>query len=159
MSNNLEALLAKESVRERLLCSVRLLDSKRYDQFIELFTENGRYILSAESSEISRSMTWLDVSRSELAELLRESSKHVHDISERTHILSVDELSFGKSNTSVIAKSTFSVFRTENDGRTEIYAVGYYNDELLMLNGEWKINQRHVKVQTRLFKTPTPTPL
>ena len=159
MNNELDELLVREKVREKLLYSVRLLDSKQYDEFIKLFAENGRYILTAESKEIRHNMTWLDVSKTELAELLEESPKHIHDMAERTHILSVGELHLDASNTTVIAESTFSVFRTAIDGRTQVYAVGYYNDELTLINDEWKINQRHVKVQTRLFKTPTPTPL
>ena len=159
MNKKLDELLNKETVRETLLHSVQTLDLKRYDQFIKLFTENGRYILTAESTEIQSNMTWLDLSKSELAELLEETPKHVHDIAERIHILSIDEVNFDESGTSALVNSTFSVFRTERDGGTQVYAVGYYNDDLLLLNGEWKINQRHVKVQTRLFKTPTPIPL
>lgn len=159
MKNNLEELLAKEAIRETLLCSVRFLDLRLYSRFIDMFAEKGRYILSAKSDEIGQIMTWLDVSKDELAELLEEAPKHIHDLAERTHLLSIGELKLNKDNTSASAESTFSVFRTDKDGSTQVYAVGHYHDSLIMYKGAWIIKERHVMVQTRMFTTPTPTPL
>ena len=159
MNDDLKKLLAKEAVRETLLCSVRFLDSRHYEKFIGLFAGTGRYILTAESGEIRQVMTWLDVSKTELEELLKEASKHVHDLAERTHLLSVDEIKLNKDGNSASAKSTFSVFRTDKGGSSEVYAVGFYDDSLLVSNGTWKIEDRRVNVRTRMFKTPTPTPL
>ena len=82
----------RETIRTLISSSAKFLDEGNYVQFTELFVENGRYLLVARSDEIGRDMTWLDLSRDELVALLEESHQHVHDLAERMHIVSVDQI-------------------------------------------------------------------
>ena len=148
-----------ESIRTLISSSVKFLDSKNFIKFTELFLENGRYLLVARSDEIDRDMTWLDMTRDELAALLKESKQHVHDLAERMHIISVDQILFGGLDDSAEVHSSFAVFRTDIAGVTEVYAVGRYSDSLERVGRVWRIKERCVNVQTRLFRIPTPTPL
>ena len=139
--------------------SAKLLDDKRYAEFIELFAEDGAYVMEAESNEIGQRMIWLETSRDELATLLEEAPQHVHDLAERTHLVSVDNITLNRTADPAEVQSTFAVFRTDTTGNTQIYAVGRYNDKLIRHDRDWRIQERRVHLQTRMFRTPTPTPL
>ena len=58
-----------ESDRIRTLVSraARLLDAGDYDEFVALFTADGRYRIDAVSAELGKPMPWMDVDRPELA--------------------------------------------------------------------------------------------
>jgi 3-phenylpropionate/cinnamic acid dioxygenase small subunit len=148
-----------EHIRLVISKSASYLDEQNYTGFVQLFSENARYILEARSSEIGEEMNWLDLSRDELSALLEESPQHIHDLAERMHLISVDEIIIDTSGDTANVKSTFSVFRTDTAGITQVYAVGRYYDSLLNMENVWRIKERIVKVQTRMFRTPTPTPL
>jgi 3-phenylpropionate/cinnamic acid dioxygenase small subunit len=137
--------------------SARRLDAKDYAGYIALFAAGACYVLEADSAEIGRRMTWLELDRDELDALLEESPQHVHDLAARTHMVAVDDIVF--SEDAATAASTFSVFRTDQAGVTEIYAVGHYDDRLVRAGADWLIQSRRVNVQTRMFRTPTPMPL
>ena len=149
----------RETIRTLISSSAKFLDEGNYAQFAELFLTSGRYLLEARSGEIGRNMTWLDMSRDELVALLEESHQHVHDLAERMHIVSVDQILFDGLNNSAQVQSSFAVFRTDISGKTQVYAVGRYCDSLERDGKDWRIKERCVKVHTRIFRTPTPTPL
>ena len=157
MTADANRLQDREDVRLLISRSVRFLDETRFADFMALFAPDGRYLMQADSPEIGQSMTWLDLDRDELAALLEESPQHVHDLAARKHMVSVEEIDFSADVAEVL--SSFSVFRTDIDGRTEVYAVGRYEDELIRTGEGWLIGKRQVTVQTRMFRTPTPTPL
>ena len=159
MIEQLERIEHRETIRTLISRSAKYLDDRRYSDFIKLFVKKGKYILEAESDEIGRSMTWLEMSRDELADLLKESPQHVHDLAERIHLVSLDEITFDNSCEAAQASSAFAVFRTDTTGVTQVYAVGRYDDRLVRSGDVWRIRERRVKVQTRMFRTPTPTPL
>lgn len=134
------------------------MDRKKYDDYIALFAADGTYALQADSDEIGQRMTWLEMERDELAALLEESPQHVHDMAARTHLVSVDEITMDGADAAE-ARSTFAVFRTDAAGVSQVYAVGQYDDRLIRNGTDWRIARRRVLVQTRMFRTPTPTPL
>ena len=69
------------------------------------------------------------------------------------------EIDFSDGGDRADVLSGFAVFRTDIDGRTEVYAVGNYADTLRRTDDGWRIATRRVIVETRMFRTPTPTPL
>lgn len=159
MSADAGRLQDREDIRTLISRSVRSLNEGRFADFIALFADGGHYVLEADSAEIGKTMIWLDLDRNELDALLEESPQHVHDLAARKHMVTVEEVDFAVDGTAVEALSSFSVFRTNIDGRTEVYAVGNYEDQLVGGEDGWRIARRRVRVQTRMFRTPTPTPL
>ena len=149
----------REAIRTLISRSARLMDSKQYDDYMALYAADGYYALQADSDEIGQRMTWLEMGRDDLAALLEESPQHVHDTAARTHMVSVDEIALNGSGDTAEAHSTFAVFRTDAAGATQIYAVGQYDDRLVRNGADWRIADRRVQVQTRMLRTPTPTPL
>jgi 3-phenylpropionate/cinnamic acid dioxygenase small subunit len=149
----------REEIRTLVSRSARFLNVGQFADFIALFAEDGHYTLEADSAEIGKRMIWLDLSRAELDALLAESPQHVHDLAGRKHLVTVQEIDFRDDGQTAQTLSGFAVFRTDIDGRTEVYAVGSYEDALSRTMDGWKIAHRRVVVETRMFRTPTPTPL
>ena len=147
----------REAIRDLIARSGRLLDTEAFEDFVALFAPDGLYEMKAYSPEIGRDMTWLSADRDELAGLLEELAEHVRDPSTRAHIISVDRIDLDGDDAR--ARATFVVFRTDPRGETTLYAVGRYDDDLVRHNGAWRLRRRTVTPQTRLFSTPTPTPL
>jgi len=147
----------RERIRELVARTARTIDAKAFSAYIECYSDTGQYVLEADSGEIGQRMIWLDMTRDELAALLEESPEHVHDLAERLHQVTVDEMTFSADKAQAL--STFSVFRTDPAGVTEVYAVGQYEDALVKSGDSWLIQHRRVHVRTRMFRTPTPMPL
>ena len=147
----------REKIRSLILKSARLLDSERFDDYVALYADNARYAMCARSPEIGRDMTWFDADRGGLLELFAELPRHVLDSAERSHLVSVEDVRV--NGTGASAESNFVVFRTDPRGETQLFAVGRYEDALQRDGDEWRIKQRTVRLTTRLFATPTPTPL
>jgi 3-phenylpropionate/cinnamic acid dioxygenase small subunit len=147
----------RESIRALIARSGRLLDEGRFADYVELFATDGQYLIEARSAEIGRDMVWLSLNRTELAELFREWPLHVRDAATRTHLIAVDEISFAGADAH--AFSTFTVYRTDERGRSEFYCVGRYEDQLCSEATVWKIKRRSARLETRLLVTPTPLPV
>jgi len=146
-----------EQIRALVARAARLLDAAAYDQFLELFTEDGRYRIEAASAELGKPMTWMDLDRSELAALFKEYPDHVVDKATRLHLVATDEVEI--ADDLVNALSTFAVFRTDLHGASALYAVGHYEDVFVRLGQTWKLRSRKVRLETRQFTVPTPLPL
>ena len=102
-------------------------------------------------------MTWLEADREDLRLLFKEYPQHVRDKAHRTHLVAPEEIEITAG--AGTALSTFAVFRTDLAGQSALYAVGHYEDELVLEEGAWKLRCRKAKVTTRQFTTPTPMPL
>jgi 3-phenylpropionate/cinnamic acid dioxygenase small subunit len=124
---------------------------------VDLFAGYGTYVIEAISSEIGQQMRWMELDRSELAALFKEYPQHVRDPAIRTHLVTVDEID--ATGDPATAVSSFAVFRTDPHGQSTLYAVGSYEDELVMAEGTWKLRRRKVRLDTRQLATPTPLPL
>ena len=147
----------REAIRKLISDSVRSLDAREFSAFIELFASGATYALEADGLERGARMTWLRLDRDELAMLLSEASQHVHDLADRMHMVTVDDIAL--DGDAAIARSTFAVFRTTPEGVTAVYAVGDYDDVLARDGETWRFAARTARVRTRMFASPTPTPL
>jgi 3-phenylpropionate/cinnamic acid dioxygenase small subunit len=146
-----------DRVRALISRAARCLDDGLYDDFLNLFTNDGKYSIEAQSAELGRQLTWMALGRSELAALFKEYPDHVTDTATRLHLVATAEVEI--DNGAGRAISTFAVFRTDIHGASSIYAVGHYEDELVVEERSWKLKNRKVRLQTRQFTVPTPLPL
>jgi 3-phenylpropionate/cinnamic acid dioxygenase small subunit len=139
--------------------STRLLDDQNYDGFLQLFTSEGEYSITCLTPELAEKMIWMKATRSEIDERLKAMNEHEWQIAhvEQTRILSVDTIDIGKntSNTS----SSFSLYQTDQQGRSELYVLGRYEDEWQYVSKRWYLAKREVALRTRLLKMLSPLPI
>ena len=157
MTDRLDEFEQRERIRARVGLSARLLDACAFDDFIALFAEGAEYAIEVVTPEIKRDSTWLRADRAELARLLSESSQHIHDLAARFHFVTVDEVDIERETASSLSR--FIVVRTDLQGRSNVYAVGTYEDEWIAREEGWMIARRTVRLQTRMMEAPTPMPL
>ena len=146
-----------DRIRGLVSRAARTLDAGAYEQFLDLFTDDGRYRIEAVSAELGKPMIWMDHDRSELAALFKEYPDHVVDKATRLHLVTTDEVEI--AGDSANALSTFAVFRTDLHGASALYAVGHYEDVFVRQGQTWKLKSRKVHLETRQFTVPTPLPL
>ena len=147
----------REQIRELISRTARAIDAGDIPRYIGCFADAALYTLEADSGELGRRVKWLELEKDELQALLEEAPDHIHDLANRMHQITTDEITLKGDQALVF--STFAVFRTDPTGKTEIYAVGHYEDTLIRESSAWLIQSRHVLVKTRMFRTPTPMPL
>ena len=146
-----------DRIRALISRAARYLDRGAYEQFLDLFTEHGRYCIEAVSAELGKQMTWMDLDRSELASLFKEYPDHVVDKATRLHLVATDEVEITEDSADAV--STFAVFRTDLHGASALYAVGHYEDAFVRQGQTWKLRSRKVRLESRQFTVPTPLPL
>jgi hypothetical protein len=88
---------------------------------------------------------------------LAEVHEHVRDAGKRLHL--VTPISVKISGDRASALSHFGILRTTQDGKTEIYAAGRYEDKAIKGNGSWLYEYHQVVLDTRMLEPFTHLPL
>jgi 3-phenylpropionate/cinnamic acid dioxygenase small subunit len=146
-----------ERIRALVARTAQLLDDGRYEEFLQLFTDDGTYSMQAVSAELGKEVTWMALDRSELSQLFKEYPEHVVDTASRLHLVTTAGIELGDGAANAV--STFAVYRTDLHGASALYAVGRYEDDFVLRGEVWKLRSRRVRLQTRQFTVPTPLPL
>jgi 3-phenylpropionate/cinnamic acid dioxygenase small subunit len=152
--------IEKQMQLTRLLhLSARYLDDRNYNSFLQLFTEDGEYCISCQAPELSGKMIWMQRNRDELRERIDAMEKHEWEIAcvQQTRIISVDTIKIAEESAST--SSSFSLFHTDDDGRSELYVVGRYDDEWTFSANSWFLIKREVALRTRLLNMLSPLPI
>lgn len=147
----------REALRRLISRSGRLLDEGDFGAYTGLFAPDGEYRLEAAGPEVAHAMTWVLLTRDELAALLDSAAKHVWNTGLRKHLIAVDDVELDGERAA--ASATFCVFRTDEAGATSVYAVGSYDDEWSLADGRWSLRRRVARVQTRSLTPPSAMPL
>lgn len=145
---------------ERLIHrAARYLDEQDYAGFLSLFSENAEYLITVRAPELEQKMTWMQQSRTELGERLEAMDKHEWEIAreEQSRLISIDivEISGEISRTS----TNFVIYRTHNEGQSECFAVGRYEDEWCLHGENWQLQRREVVLKTRQLPVLSPLPI
>ncbi len=150
---------AEVALTRLIHASARHLDDQNFGAFLELFIEDGNYAIIAQAPELSTPMTWMQRSKTELAERIAAVPRHEWQIMqpEQTRLVSVDVLDV--DNDRATSSSSFVVFNTDSEGRTSCYVVGRYEDQWQNDNDKWFLEQRQVVLRTRLLTMLSPLPI
>ena len=159
---DLRRLLLKQEVEEFLYREAELLDERRYEEWLDLFTEDAHYWMpmrrNVPRDEPEREFTrhgtdvnWFDEGKDTLSRRVRQILTGVHWAEEPPsricHIVSniqivpvtPDDAPPGE----VAVKSRFLVYRNRVETETDLL-VGKREDLLRRANGDWKIARRKI---------------
>jgi methanesulfonate monooxygenase small subunit len=127
------------------------LDDLNFTEFLNLCAPNYHYKITAYSPEIRKEMIWLEESRQSLEQLFINLPKHNSDHSRLSRMGNVYLLD--KTAPQEWSALTFlQVFRTVLDGgATELFAIGKIYDKITKTNTEFKLLDREIKLETRMF--------
>ena len=148
---------AREDLRRLVHQSGRLLDERRYDEFVKLFADDGSYRVEVKAPELAQKMVWMELARDELSERFASVPEHEWRFLEQTRLIGVDAIDVSGDDARTCA--TVAVCHTDDAGRTECYAVARYDDVWRRVDDRWRLQTRTVDLKTRLLAVPSPLPI
>ena len=156
-------------VEQFLYREARLLDSRRFHEWLELFTDDVRYWMTGRSNRYpksSKAITILDPERYVEDDLTRPDELALLDETKETlaarvarldsgmawaedppsrtrHIITNIEIEPGASDSELTVYSNFIVYRSRAETEQDFY-VGAREDVLRRVDGAWKIASRRL---------------
>jgi len=147
----------KIQLSEVLVSTGHFLDAADYDSYLDLFCDDAEYQVVSYVPEIASEDVWMDYTKSELQHLLNEEPYHHWNTGQRTHFISTPL--FENTTPEVSTLASVVIYRTDTDGRTDIYAVGQYKDNWIESKLGWRLKKRVLHLATRDLVPPSAIPL
>jgi 3-phenylpropionate/cinnamic acid dioxygenase small subunit len=160
--SDLARLLLKEEVEAFLYHEAELLDERRYEEWLDLFTEDIHYFMplrrnvphdepEREFTRAGTDVNWFDEGKDTLTRRVKQILTGLHWAEEPRsricHMVSNVQILHatpaGPSPTEVGVKSRFLVYRNRVETETD-FLVGKREDLLRRVNGDWKIARRKI---------------
>lgn len=162
MSDALARLLLKEEIEDFLYHEVELLDDRRYEDWLDLFTDDARYWMpmrrNVPHAELDREFTregldvnWFDEGKDTLGRRVKQILTGVHWAEEPPsricHMISnvriLSTTPAGPAPTEVTVGCRFLIYRNRVETETDLL-VGKRDDVLRCADGRWKIARRKI---------------
>ena len=159
---DISQILLKYQVEEFLYMEAETLDERRYENWLELLTDDVRYWMplrrNVKFGELEREFTregqdinWFDEGKDTLTRRVNQILTGVHwaeaPLSRICHIVSnvqvLEATPTVSDPTEVAVKCRFIVYRNRVETETDLL-VGKREDRLRKVDGRWKISQRKV---------------
>ena len=158
----LARLLLKEEIEQFLYREAELLDARRYEEWLDLFTEDTRYWMpmrrnvpaeqpAREFTREGMDVNWFDEGKDTLTRRVKQIRTGVHwaeqPPSRICHMVSNVQLlgtpPDGPSPVEVAVKSRFLIYRNRVETETDLL-VGKREDFLRRVNDGWRIARRKI---------------
>ena len=158
----LAMLLLKQDVESFLYNEANLLDDRRYEEWLDLLTEDIRYWVpmrrNVKFGELEREFTregqdinWFDEGKTTLTQRVQQILTGVHwaeePLSRISHLVTNVEITDATPSAAdardVSVRCRFIIYRNRVATETDIL-VGRREDELRRVDGQWRIAQRRV---------------
>ena len=141
----------REQVAELIYKSFLTLDDLDFAGYISLCHADFNYKIGAYSPEIRKQMTWLEETRDSMKLLFESLPKHNSDHSRLSRLGNV-YLMNKEPNGDWSVLTFLQVFRTSLDGgASELFAIGKIKDTIREANGDLKLLNRDIQLETRMF--------
>jgi 3-phenylpropionate/cinnamic acid dioxygenase small subunit len=157
--SNLARLLLKEEIEAFLYHEAELLDERRYEAWLDLFTEDAHYFMpmrrnvphdepDREFTRAGADVNWFDEGKDTLSRRVKQILTGIHWAEEPPsricHMVSNVQVAAAESASGeVVVKSRFLVYRNRVETETD-FLVGKREDVLRRVNGGWKIARRRI---------------
>jgi 3-phenylpropionate/cinnamic acid dioxygenase small subunit len=158
----LARLLLQRDVEEFLYSEAELLDTRRYEEWLDLFTDDARYWMpmrrNVPPDELEREFTregadvnWFDEGKDTLGRRVAQIRTGIHWAEEPPsricHVVSNVQILRaappGATPSEVAVRCRFLVYRNRVETETDVL-VGKREDVLRRVNGHWKIARRMI---------------
>jgi 3-phenylpropionate/cinnamic acid dioxygenase small subunit len=105
---------AEVAITRLIHASAHYLDEHNFDAYVELFADEGEYLIVTKAPELPKLMTWMQRSKTELAERFDAAPEHEWQImqQDQTRLVSVNMLKV--SNDTASSSSNFTVYNRMN---------------------------------------------
>jgi 3-phenylpropionate/cinnamic acid dioxygenase small subunit len=157
--SDLARLLLKEEIEAFLYHEAELLDERRYEAWLDLFTEDAHYFMpmrrnvphdepDREFTRAGADVNWFDEGKDTLTRRVKQILTGIHWAEEPPsricHMVSnVQVAAADSASGEVVVKSRFLVYRNRVETETD-FLVGKREDVLRRVKGGWKIARRRI---------------
>ena len=156
-SAELGRLVLKAEIEELLYHEAELLDERRYEEWLDLFTEDARYFMpmrrNVPADEGEREFTregvdvnWFDEGKDTLTRRVKQIRTGIHwaeqPPSRICHMVSNVQILEATAD-EVSVKSRFLLYRNRVETETD-FLVGKREDRWRRVNGDWRIARRKI---------------
>ena len=141
--------------------AANLLDADRLEEWVECFTEDGRYyILSRENYERKLPLRLFQCDNKNMLHdrVLSLRKANVINIHRDQHVTGVPQLTRNTDGT-WRADSGYAVYTTDQGGISSLFGVGTYQDRIRFENGQPRFVERTVIVDTFSIPNMLSTPI
>ena len=154
-----EEIIAQLELKRLVHASARFLDDNEFQAYLDLYKEEGAYLIVTKAPELPEPMIWMQRTRDELRERISSMSEHEWEIAgvEQTRVVSVDIVEV--NGETATTSSSFALYHTGQEGLTSCYAVGRYDDCWEKAADTWKLGSRRVVLKTRQLAMLSPLPI
>jgi 3-phenylpropionate/cinnamic acid dioxygenase small subunit len=157
VSVDLAQLLVRQEVEDFLYREAELLDERRFDDWLELFTDDVHYWMpmrrNVPADELAREFTrdgldvnWFDEGKDTLTRRVKQIGTGVHwaeqPLSRICHMVSNVQI-LGRHGDELDVKSRFLIYRNRVETETDVL-VGKREDRLRRVGGTLKIARRKI---------------
>ena len=163
-SSAIRRLLLSKEVEDFFYQEAELLDQRRYEEWLDLFTDDARYFMpmrrnvkfdqtAHENTTGVGDMSWFDEGKETLTQRVRQILTGIHWAEEPQsrvcHIVSNVQL-LREETDEVTTKSRFVVYRNRVETETDFF-VGKREDVLRRVDGAWKIASREITLDQNVL--------
>jgi 3-phenylpropionate/cinnamic acid dioxygenase small subunit len=157
MTTGIARVLLRQDIEDFLYREAELLDERRYEEWLDLFTDDARYWMpmrrNVPADEMEREFTregadvnWFDEGKDTLTRRVRQIRTGVHwaeqPPSRICHMVSNVQI-VRASSEEVSVKSRFLLYRNRVETETDLL-VGKREDLLRRVDGGWRIARRKI---------------
>ena len=163
---DVERLLLRHEVEEFLYHEAELLDARRYEDWLQLLTDDVQYFMpmrrnvphdepEREFTREGADVSWFDEGKDTLTRRVRQIRTGIHWAEEppsRTcHMVSnVQVVGGGPSPSEIAVKSRFLIYRNRVETETDVL-VGKRDDVLRRVNGGFKLARRRIELDQNVL--------
>ena len=160
--SDVDRLLLRQAVEEFLYREAELLDERRYEEWLELLSDDVRYFMpmrrnvprdepEREFTREGTDVSWFDEGKDTLTRRVRQILTGIHWAEEPPsricHMISnvqiLDASPAGPAPSEIAVKSRFLIYRNRVETETDVL-VGKREDLLRRVNGGFKIARRKI---------------
>jgi methanesulfonate monooxygenase small subunit len=132
--------------------SCLLLDEKKFNEFLDLCTDDFHYTITAYSPEVRAEMTWMDEDKASMKRTLDVLPRHNSDHSPISRHATVYTVDYDDSKKEASVVSALQVFKTSLDGGvTQLFAVAKLYDIISVTGAGARFVRRNVRLETRML--------
>lgn len=138
----------------------RLIDEDRLEEWVQLFTPEGRYeIISRENMAQGFALPlMLCENQNQIADRVMSLRKaNIYNIHTDRHVLS--QLHVEKTSEGWRVGANYALFQTNQEGVSRLYSVGRYDDSIVTVEGQLLFASKRVIVDTGAVPSLLATPI
>ena len=139
--------------------SCLLLDAERFDDYLALWSPEGRYRITSWSPDLRKELVLLDLALPEFRQLLENVPNHERMPGTFSRHVTGPLVERPDGEDTARATSSLLVVRTDLEGISSLYAAGKYLDNIDIAHDAARIASREVRLETRQLGTGSHVPM